>query len=163
METRKPADTKAKPFPRRCLECGEVQVQPTTIAYEGEVKHDGRVYTIRVAQLHVNKCGACGEVFFTNVADEQISQALRKHLSLLSPDDIRHCLEQLDLRQKDFAERIGVAPETVSRWLSGTQIQSRAMDNLMRLFFGFSNVRDALSGPAWSGTLNTDPAARSPG
>jgi putative zinc finger/helix-turn-helix YgiT family protein len=163
METRKPADNKAKPFPRRCLECGELQVQPTTIAYEGEVKHDGRVHTIRVAQLNVNKCGACGEVFFTNVADEQISQALRERLSLLSPDDIRRCLEDLRLRQKDFAERIGVAPETVSRWLSGTQIQSRAMDNLMRLFFRFSNVREALSGPAWSGTLNIDPAARSPG
>ena len=161
MKTRKPADTKAKPFPRRCLECGEVNVRPATIAYEGEVKHDGRVYAIRVAQLPVNKCRACGEVFFTNVTDDQISQALRSRLSLLPPDDIRRCLDVLDLRQKDFADRIGVAPETVSRWLSGAQIQSRAMDNLMRLFFGFQNVRDALSGPAWSGTLNVGSASQS--
>jgi len=162
MDIAKPAEICAKPFPRRCLECGEVQVQPATIPYEGEVKHDGRWYAIRVAQLHVNKCSACGEVFFTNVTDEEISQSLREHLSLLSPDQIRHGLGELRLTQKDFADGIGVAAETVSRWLSGTQIQSRAMDNLMRLFFAFKDVRDALSGPARRGTLGIEAATGHP-
>jgi DNA-binding transcriptional regulator YiaG len=55
-------------------------------------------------------------------------------------------LDALALLQKEFAERIGVAPETVCRWLRGLQIQSRAMDNLMRVFFQFDDVRTALSG-----------------
>ena len=39
-----------------------------------------------------------------------------------------------------------VAPETISRWVNGALIQSRAMDNLLRLFFALPEVRDALRG-----------------
>ena len=138
------AGPREKPFPRRCPECGKTEVQPATIVYDAEVKHDGRLYALHVPRLQVNKCGACGEVLFGNVADDQISQALREHLALLSPEQIRDSLSTLGLRQKDLAERIGVAAETISRWMSGTQIQSRAMDNLMRLFFAFDTVRAAL-------------------
>lgn len=140
----KAASSSEKPFPRRCPECGKAEVQPATIAYDAEVKHDGRLYAFHIPQLQVNQCGACGELLFGNVADDQISQALREHLTLLSPAQIRDALIALDLKQKDLAERIGVAAETVSRWMSGTQIQSRAMDNLMRLFFAFDTVRAAL-------------------
>ena len=140
----KAASLREKPFPRRCPECGKAEVQPATIAYDAEVKHDGRLYSFAIPQLQVNQCGACGEVLFGNVADEQISQALREHLALLSPEQIHDALSTLGLRQKDLAERIGVAAETISRWMSGTQIQSRAMDNLMRLFFAFDTVRAAL-------------------
>ncbi|MBU4270930.1 MAG: type II toxin-antitoxin system MqsA family antitoxin [Planctomycetes bacterium] len=139
------AEPSEKPFPRRCPECGKVEVQPATIAYDAEVKHDGRLYAFRISRLQVNKCGACGEVLFSNVGNDQVTQALREHLMLLSPEQIRDALSKLGLRQKDFAERIGVAAETVSRWISGMHIQSRAMDNLMRMFFKFDNVRSALT------------------
>ena len=97
-----------------------------------------------IPALRVNQCAACGEILFSNVTDDQISQALREHLTLLSPQQIREGLRALGLKQKEFGDRIGVAPETISRWISGTHIQSRAMDNLMRLFFAFDNVRSAL-------------------
>jgi DNA-binding transcriptional regulator YiaG len=84
-------------------------------------------------------------VLFSNVTDDEISEGLREHLALLSPRQIRDGLESLGLKQKEFASHIGVAAETVSRWLAGTHIQSRAMDNLMRLFFAFDSVRTALS------------------
>ena len=132
-------------FPRRCPECGKVEVQPATIAYDATVQHDGRTYSFPIANLQVNRCGACGEVLFSNVTDDQISAALREHLSLLSPEQIREGLRALGLKQKDFGLRISVAPETISRWIHGTHIQSRAMDNLMRLYFAFDNVRFALA------------------
>ena len=141
----KPAHACDKPFPRHCPECGKLKVQPATIAYDAEVKHDGRVYAFPIPALRANKCAACGEVLFSNVTDDQISQALREHLVLLSPRQIREALRALGLKRKDLGDRIGVAPETISRWISGTHIQSRAMDNLMRLFFAFDNVRSALT------------------
>jgi len=122
-------------------------VQPATIAYDAAVKHDGRLHAFHIPRLQINRCAACGEILFSNVTDDQISQALRTHLALLSPDQIHDSLSTLGLRQKDLAERIGVAAETVSRWMSGAQIQSRAMDNLMRLFFAFDAVRAALNSP----------------
>lgn len=134
-----------KPFPRRCSECGKVEVHPATIAYDAEVRHDGRLYRFPIPRLPVNRCGACGEILFSAITDERISRALREHLALLSPEQIRDGLTTLGLQQKEFAEQIGVAAETISRWLSGTHIQSRAMDNLMRLFFAFDNVRITLA------------------
>jgi DNA-binding transcriptional regulator YiaG len=107
------------------------------------------VYEFHIPTLHVNKCAACGEISFGNMADNEISQALREHLGLLSPQDIKQGIKARRLNQKQFGEAIGVAAETISRWLSGTHIQSRAMDNLMRLFFTF-------------GGLNPTPSSRLP-
>jgi putative zinc finger/helix-turn-helix YgiT family protein len=143
----KPADLPKKPFPRRCPECGKAAIRAATIPYDVEVKHDGRLHRLHIAQLQVNQCGSCGEVLFSNATDDQVTQALREHLVLLTPEQIRGALGALGMMQKDFAEHIGVAAETVSRWMSGTQIQSRAMDNLMRLFFAFDTVRVALPAP----------------
>jgi hypothetical protein len=141
---KKSIEARDKPFPRHCPECGQTQVYPATIPYDAEVKHDGRLYSFQIPALEVNKCAACGEIFFSNVTDDQISQALRDHLSLLSPAQIRDGLRLFGLKQKELGDRIGAAPETISRWIGGTHMQSRAMDNLMRLFFAFDNVRSAL-------------------
>jgi transcriptional regulator with XRE-family HTH domain len=50
------------------------------------------------------------------------------------------------MSQKQFARCLGVAEATLSRWLSETQIQSRAMDNLLRAFLAFPQVRAFLGG-----------------
>ena len=50
---------------------------------------------------------------------------------------------------------MGIAEATLSRWLSETQIQSRAMDNLLRVFFAFPEVRMALSGNVQDPYLGT--------
>jgi putative zinc finger/helix-turn-helix YgiT family protein len=128
-----PSTTRCTPLP--CADCGKIEVRLAAIAYTAEIKHDGKLYALPIPELHVQKCDACGEVFFDAVTDDQISQALRERLGLLSPQEIRERLNALALRQKEFAEQIRVAPETISRWLSGAQIQSRAMDQLMRMFF----------------------------
>jgi DNA-binding transcriptional regulator YiaG len=122
-------------FPRPCSECGQARVHQTEIAYDAEIKHDGKLYALHIPRLTVNKCNACGEVYFDAITSDEISGALRKHLGLLSPREIREQLSRLHLTQKEFSERICIAAETVSRWLSGAYIQSRAYDKLMRQFF----------------------------
>ncbi|MBC8869104.1 MAG: helix-turn-helix domain-containing protein [Planctomycetes bacterium] len=138
-------DLKTKPHPRVCTECGETTVTPAEIAYDAEVKHDGRLHRFHISRLTIDRCQRCGEEFFTNRTDEQITTALREFLGLLRPQDIRRRLGELGLTQQTFAERLGVAPETVSQWLNGLSIQTRALDNLMRVFFGFASVRDVLT------------------
>lgn len=120
---------------KRCLECGKRDLWPNVICHNARIKHDGSLYEIAIPQLHVLKCQSCGDVLFDDATDKQISQALRNHLGLLSPQEIREHLDRLGLTQKEFSERICIAAETVSRWLSGAYIQSRAYDKLMRLFF----------------------------
>jgi putative zinc finger/helix-turn-helix YgiT family protein len=139
---------KLKPYPRGCTECGETAVMSADIAYDAEVKHDGRLHGFHISRLTIDKCQRCGEEFFTNGTDEQIGTALRESLGLLQPQDIRRRLGELGLTQRGFAERLGVAPETVSRWLNGLNIQTRALDNLMRVFFGFDNPEWPAGPPA---------------
>jgi len=137
-----------RPFPWRCRHCGNLEVQPGTTRYTATVRHDGRLHTFDVSELRLPICRSCGELVFTGEADRQVTEGLRSHLNLLTPDEIRAALARLGMSQKEAAGRLGVAEETLSRWVNEFQIQSRAMDNLLRLFFTFPVVREALSGDA---------------
>ncbi len=116
----------------------------TRIRYDAEVQHDGRLYTFTIPNLDIPVCQACGNKVFTGGVDDQISAALRSHLHLLTPEDMRSALGRINLTQKEAAGRLGIAEATLSRWLNKTQIQSRAMDNLLRVFFAFPQVRTYL-------------------
>ena len=146
-EHSKQSDTKnpkSRPFPWRCPECGKKQVRPASVSHTSEIKHDGRLYLVEVPKLRVPRCEACGELVFDNEADEQIAQALREQLGLLSCRDVRRNREQLGLSQRQLAEYLGVAVETISRWETGALTQSRAMDRYLRVYFGVPEARAAL-------------------
>jgi DNA-binding transcriptional regulator YiaG len=117
-----------------------------TISYDTEFRHDGKLHHFTVPALCIPICEACGEMVFTENVDDQITDALRVHLHLLFPHEIRAGLDRLNLTQKDLAERLGIAEATLSRWLTDTQIQSRAMDNLLRLYFALPETRKLLQG-----------------
>jgi DNA-binding transcriptional regulator YiaG len=117
-----------------------------TMNYDAEVRHDGRLYAFKVLDLEIPVCRACGEKVFTEKVDHQINAALRSYLHLLTPEEMRAALERVRLTQNEVAERLGIAEATLTRWLNETQIQSRAMDNLLRVFFAFPEVRSALNG-----------------
>ena len=116
----------------------------TRISYDAEVRHDGRLYTFTIPDLEIPVCQACGNKVFTEKVDDQISAALRSDLDLLTPEEMSEALGRISMTQKEAAERLGIAEATLSRWLNHAQIQSRAMDNLLRVFFAFPQVRTAL-------------------
>src|SRR5260370_30875156 len=151
MNNSQPGTTKRpfsaeRPFPWKCHQCFKNQVVMTSVSYDAEFKHDGRLHKFTVPELRIPVCEACGEKVFTDEADDQISDALRSHLHLLTPAEMRAGLDRLDMTQKEAAERLGIAEASLSRWLTDTQIQSRALDNLLRVFFAFPVVREALRG-----------------
>lgn len=137
---------KQKPFPWRCPKCRLREVRPAVTSYTAQVKHDGRLHEVAIDRLEIPTCRSCGERVFSKRVDDQISQALRAQLRLLSPNQIRDRLRELGLSQKQAAARLGVAEATFSRWVTGAVIQSRAMDNLLRVYFAFPDVREALLG-----------------
>ena len=150
-----------RPFPWRCPRCLAVDVHPVVIRYTARVKHDGTEYTIEIPALEVPKCQSCGELVISNGADEQIREALRRHLRLLSPFQIKAGRKALALKQDELADRLGVAAETISRWENGALIQSRSMDNLPRVYFAIPQVRDVLAGEAQDPTLGTEVVVQS--
>ena len=135
-----------QPFPWQCYHCGKREVTLATTNYAAEVRYDGRLHTFTIPDLELPVCQACGERVFTEKVDAQINDALRGHLNLLTPAQIRDEIKRVEMSQKDIAGRLGIAEATLSRWLNETQIQSRAMDNLLRIFFAFPQLRTALCG-----------------
>ncbi len=144
MDLEKPREPKARPFPWPCADCYTLTVVPTIIDYMAKVKHDGVVHEFHLPGIEVPRCQTCGETYSTADVDERVSEALRSHLRLLTPAQMREGIENLGLRQQELAEQLGVAPETISRWVNGGLIQSRAMDNLLRLYFDSEEVRRLL-------------------
>jgi DNA-binding transcriptional regulator YiaG len=136
-----------KPYPRRCAACGEIAVSKQFIQYDAEVRHDGKLYSFPITNVRIDQCQKCREQYFTNATSEQINLELRRYLGLLLPEEIRSGLEQLGLTQLAFSKQLGVAAETVSRWLSGSVIQTKSLDKFMRLYFSLPSVRAALSAP----------------
>ena len=137
-------EAKGRPFPWRCPECGKREVRPATIRHTSQVRHDGRPYTVELSKLQVPRCKACVELVFDNHADDQIALALREQLGLLSAEQIRGNRDALGLSQRELAEQLGVATETISRWENGVLTQTRAMDRYLRLYFGVPAARAAL-------------------
>jgi DNA-binding transcriptional regulator YiaG len=137
------------------MNCLKEEVYPATIPYTAEVKHDGRLYRIEIPELTIPKCRACGDLTFSNSADDQVMHALRVHLRLLTPQQIKAGRVGLGLKKKQLAERLGVAPATISRWEGGLLIQSRAMDNYLRVFFAVPEARAVLRGTGQNPNLGT--------
>jgi len=108
------------------------------------MRHDGTLYSVDLAALTVPRCQECGELYFDNDAEEQISRAFRQQLQLLMPEQIRANRITLSLEIAELATRLGLNTELLTNWEEGLQFQSRAHDNLMRAFFALPDVRSAL-------------------
>src|ERR1700733_9449159 len=133
--------SKYRPFPWHCPRCRRKEVRPAAIHYQCERTHDGRKHTIDIPELETPKCGHCGELVLTYAQDDVIRRALRRQLGLLQADEIEAGRAALALTQEGLAARLGVTEEQVSHWETYRQNQSRALDNLMRVFFGSSEAR----------------------
>jgi putative zinc finger/helix-turn-helix YgiT family protein len=134
-----------KPFPRKCQNCLAQALSPAVIDYTTEAEHDGRLYSVHLDSLEVLRCGNCGLIVLTDDANRRISEALREQAGLLSPSAIQAQRESLGLSYGQLAEFLDVDEETLMRWESGGQIQQRAMDKLLRLFFEVPECRVHLS------------------
>ena len=116
--------------------------------YTAKIKNDGVLLEIEIPALEVLRCHSCGELIFDDHVDDQINSALRSHLRILTQARIRAARKSLHLTQFELAEKLGVAEARISRWETGALIQSRAMDNLMRVYFAIPRVREVLNGKA---------------
>lgn len=137
-----------RPFPWKCGTCRERAVNPAVLPrYATELEHDGREYRVSVTSLQVARCDKCGAIMLDDAANRRLSDALRSQAGLLQPSEIRAHREALGLTQRALAGHLHIAEATLSRWETGAQIQQRAMDQFLRVFFQSSDARRILGCP----------------
>lgn len=82
------------------------------------------------------KCQKCGEEYFGFGNVEQlhalIAVALISKKELLAGKELRFLRTYLDLSSSHFAERVGIAKETLSRFENNKQVVSKTFDLLVR-------------------------------
>jgi len=142
--TKKPKNAE-RPFPWKCRHCGEVRVVPTRVDYSIEVNYDGRLVPLVARGIDIPTCQDCGEKVITMEVDDQINAALYEHLGLLTPTQIRAEIERVGVTRSEVAWQLGIDEKTLWYWMNKVQIQPRAMDNYLRVFFQFPEVRTALA------------------
>jgi putative zinc finger/helix-turn-helix YgiT family protein len=154
---------KELPFPWPCGKCHQPSVERATFRYSAEMQYDGRTYSFEVPELHAPRCTKCGAVVLDDQANDQIMDAFRRQVGLLMPEQIRRNREFLGLKQREFADRLGVGESTVSRWETGAQVQQKSLDKLMRIYFAFPDARDALDEKKRLPGLGVEVVNRKPG
>lgn len=73
-----------------------------------------------------------------------LDEVFIRQIKLLAPEQIRDCRVQAELTQQELAEALGVPEATVMSWEDGVQMQTRSLDNLLRVFFGMPHLRQVL-------------------
>lgn len=107
---------------------------------------------IRVPDIVHLRCPKCGE---TVLALDQIQalrlgafQVYRRKHGLLSAGEIRSIREQHGLTQAELGRLLRLGANTVSRWEAGRNVQSAAMDVLLRLIRDLPGSLEYLRGHA---------------
>lgn len=83
------------------------------------------------------RCPKCDEVVLRfsdsrRLQEDAIAIYRRKH-ALLSADEIRGIRERLGLTQSELARLLHLGANTISRWESGRNVQTEALEMLLRL------------------------------
>jgi putative zinc finger/helix-turn-helix YgiT family protein len=86
--------------------------------------------------LHL-RCPKCDEVVLRfadarRLAEDAIALYRKKH-GLLSADEIRALRERFGLNQGELASLLHLGANTISRWEAGRNVQTAAMDVLLRM------------------------------
>jgi putative zinc finger/helix-turn-helix YgiT family protein len=92
---------------------------------------------VAVASAAHMSCPRCGEIVLRfqdakRLGEDAIAIYRKKH-GLLSADEIRAIREQFGFTQAELARLLRLGANTVSRWESGRNVQTAAMDILLRL------------------------------
>jgi putative zinc finger/helix-turn-helix YgiT family protein len=117
-----------------CAECGNEQV---SIERNAAIRYDmGGLHNVTLQGVEVRRCAACGEESIKIPRIGQLHRLLASLLigqpRLLVGDEIRFLRKHLGLSTRDFAHRMGVSRETVSRWENDKETMGEPTDHLLR-------------------------------
>jgi putative zinc finger/helix-turn-helix YgiT family protein len=119
-----------------CPECGQKEIR-TRFETEEFPYGEGRGSVILKVEVPIRQCRSCGIEFTDTAADEIRDAAIRRHLGLLLPEQIRQIRKNCRASRKEFSSVTRIGEASLARWETGQLIQSGALDHfLFLLTFG---------------------------
>ena len=105
---------------------------------------------LTVPDYHILECAGCGEAVVekdsARRAEKMLKDFGRSVDGLLLAADIKRIRRQLHLTQEQMAAVLGGGLKGFARYENGQVVQSRAMDNLLRILDRFPETLSALPG-----------------
>jgi putative zinc finger/helix-turn-helix YgiT family protein len=127
----------------KCTECGEAMVSTR------EDRPYSKLPGVLLRGVEVLRCPKCGESEVVIPKPNQLGDLLARHLiekrDRLVGAEIRFLRVHLGLPSAELARRMGVSPETVSRWENGKDTMGPVADRLLRLMVAGDMSREALA------------------
>ena len=114
-----------------CALCGE-NAATRHLRTQQFAYRDGANEVLLIAEIPVIECGACGETYTAEGAEEAQHVAVCHYLGRLTPGEIRALRERNGLTQAKLAELTGIGIASIKRWEGGNVIQSAALDTALR-------------------------------
>jgi len=115
-----------------CPNCGT-----KTLERRGRLRLPVNGEEISVPSARFLGCPKCGEIVLRYEDSKRLHEdaiaIYRKRHGLLSADEIRVIRDRFGLTQSSLARLLRLGANTVSRWESGRNVQTAAMDILLRL------------------------------
>ena len=115
-----------------CPRCGTLMSERRSVL---RLPVNGEDLSVRSA-LHL-RCPKCDEVVLRFADSRRLQEdaiaIYRKKHGLLSADEIRAIRERFGLTQSELARLLHLGANTISRWESGRNVQTEAMEMLLRL------------------------------
>jgi putative zinc finger/helix-turn-helix YgiT family protein len=132
----------------RCPTCNAGWLRDKVITDRFEYEVDGKTQTVVAENVPVRECdnAECQERLSGPEAGRIRHEAICRTFRLLTPREIQAGRERLEMSQERLADSTGIGVATIGRWERGRLLQNRAMDNFLRVFFAFPEVRAVLRG-----------------
>ncbi|HEY0929118.1 MAG TPA: hypothetical protein VGE27_04315 [Gemmatimonas sp.] len=106
---------------------------------------DGAKTVLLSADVPVYTCEECSYEFLDWRAEVAKHEAVCRYLCVLTPAEIKSGRKRhYEANRAMYAKLTGIGEASIARYESGSQIQTRAIDRLMRLSFDPHNVRALL-------------------
>lgn len=116
----------------RCPTCG-ARMTPA----RGTVHFPVNGEEVAVAHVRHLRCTMCDEMVFSLAEARRLREdaldVYRRRYDLLTADEIRALRRRLRLTQGELARLLRLGASTISRWEAGRNVQTGAMDVLLRL------------------------------
>lgn len=121
---------------KSCPICGSTQVEIQSGHKNYSTYVGDKAIEFPAADLEWEKCEACGEEFFDAYALKRIQIAQMKALKLLTPVELKAFRVGCKMTQAQMADLLQIGAKTYLRWERGQSIQTKALDNYIRLVMG---------------------------